>query len=246
MAQGLFRPDPVQPGLASASALSVVEIFGPTLQGEGRLIGCTTMFVRLAGCDWSCAWCDSTFTWKPGALTPVERLTPAAIVQRLRTAAPTCQRVTLSGGNPALQDGGPLVDHLHACNYRVHVETQGSRAPAWLGRVDAVTVSPKGPSSGMPPAWEALAATLGVAADPDIKIVVFDEADYAFAREVHHRHPAVACTLQAGNHVGRDRRSRLLARLRWLAGRTLADPDMADVRVLPQLHVLLWGNRRGV
>ncbi len=246
MAQGLSRPTPPRRGPDAAHALNVVEIFGPTLQGEGRLIGCTTMFVRLAGCDWTCAWCDSAFTWQAGALAPIERLTPEAIVRRLAAAGPTCRRVTLSGGNPALQDAGPLVDVLRARGYRVHVETQGSRAPAWLARVDMVTVSPKGPSSNMPPAWDALAATLRVAAAPDLKIVVFDEADYAFAREVHRRHPTVACTLQAGNRVGRDRRSRLLARLRWLAGRTLADPDMADVRVLPQLHVLLWGNRRGV
>ncbi len=246
MAQGRPLPEPNRAATARANTLRVVEIFGPTLQGEGRQIGRTTMFVRLSGCDWSCSWCDSAFTWKPGSLAPVLRLTPRETLQRLRDLGPTCRSVTISGGNPTLQDCDPLVDALHAADYHVHVETQGSRAPGWLGRVDAVTVSPKGPSSGMPPDWDALEATLRAAADPDLKIVVFSDADFLFAREVHRRHPAVPCTLQAGNRVGRDRRGRLLARLRWLAGRALADPDMADVRVLPQLHVLLWGNRRGV
>ena len=37
--------------------LPVIEMFGPTLQGEGRVIGQKTMFVRLGGCDWACSWC---------------------------------------------------------------------------------------------------------------------------------------------------------------------------------------------
>lgn len=226
--------------------LPVVEIFGPTLQGEGRLIGRKTMFVRLSGCDWACSWCDSAYTWKPGALVPSERLTPLQIVERLLHLDATCRRVTLSGGNPALHDCADLVATLHAAGYQVHVETQGSRAPAWLAGVDSVTISPKAPSSGMAPEWEGLSATLAVAADPDLKIVVFDETDLHYAKEVRRRHPTPPFTLQVGNRVGDDGRERLLERLAWLAERVLVDPDFGDVAVLPQLHVLLWGNRRGV
>ena len=43
------------------SKIPVMEIFGPTIQGEGMVIGQKTMFVRTAGCDYSCAWCDSCF-----------------------------------------------------------------------------------------------------------------------------------------------------------------------------------------
>ena len=45
------------------SRIPVIEIFGPTIQGEGAVIGLKTMFVRTAGCDYSCSWCDSSFTW---------------------------------------------------------------------------------------------------------------------------------------------------------------------------------------
>ena len=41
----------------------VLEIFGPTIQGEGMVIGRKTMFVRTGGCDYRCSWCDSAFTW---------------------------------------------------------------------------------------------------------------------------------------------------------------------------------------
>ena len=227
-------------------ALPVIEIFGPTLQGEGRLVGCKTMFVRLAGCDWACSWCDTPYSWRPGALLPTQPLFPRAILDRLLELDATCRRVTLSGGNPALHDCAGLLRSLAPEHYRVHVETQGSRAPAWLACVDSVTVSPKGPSSGMPADWSSLAATLGVAANPDLKVVIFDERDLTYAKEVHRRYPDLPLTLQVGNRVGEDDRESLLSRLHWLAERALADPELDAVRVLPQLHVLIWGNARGV
>lgn len=226
--------------------LAVVEIFGPTIQGEGRQIGLKTMFVRLAGCDWGCQWCDSAFTWRPGELAPSERLEASRILARLAALDPACRRLTLSGGNPALQDCGPLVAAAHAAGYTLHVETQGSRAPAWLAAADSVTISPKGPSSGMRPDWPGLAATLAVARDPELKVVIFDDADLQFAATVRERHPGVPFTLQLGNRVGADDAASLLARQRDLSERVLADPAWGEVRVLPQLHVLLWGNRRGV
>lgn len=50
-----------------AKGIPVLEIFGPTIQGEGMVIGQKTMFVRTAGCDYSCSWCDSAFTWDGSA-----------------------------------------------------------------------------------------------------------------------------------------------------------------------------------
>lgn len=230
----------------TAARLPVVEIFGPTLQGEGRVIGRKTMFVRFAGCDYACSWCDSRFTWHPAELAPSEALDPAAILERVSAAAAACRCVTLSGGNPALHDLGPLIALLRGNGWWVHLETQGSRAPDWLPALDAVTVSPKGPSSGMATDWDALGRCLALCRDPDLKVVVFDARDYEYAADVHRRFPGVPLTLQVGNDVGQAGAADLLDRLRELAARALADPRLADVRVLPQLHVLLWGNRRGV
>ena len=232
--------------MASARRLPVIELFGPTLQGEGRVIGLKTMFVRLAGCDYACAWCDTKYAWQPGQLAKSELLAPAAVVARLEETAGGCRRVTLSGGNPALHDLGPLVALLRDRAWRTHMETQGSLAPGWLAELDSATFSPKPPSSGMATDWQALADGLALCRDPDLKVVVFDEADYAYAVEVHGRFPEVPLTLQLGNRVGEDTAASLLDRLNRLAETALGDPRLADVRVLPQLHVLLWGNRRGV
>lgn len=79
--------------------LPVLEIFGPTFQGEGRAIGQKTMFVRTAGCDYHCDWCDSAFTWD-GSEKPT-RMTADEVIEAL-DALGTYDYVTLSGGNPAL------------------------------------------------------------------------------------------------------------------------------------------------
>lgn len=231
---------------AVARRLPVIEVFGPTVQGEGRLIGRKTMFVRFAGCDYACSWCDTKYAWEPSQLAPSEALEPDGIVERLEAAAGGCRQVTLSGGNPALHDLGPLVRRLRARGWATHAETQGSLAPAWLAELDALTVSPKGPSSGMATDWPALAACLALARDADLKLVVFDELDYEHAVEVRRRFPDVPLTLQVGNRVGADKAEERLAALRRLVATVLADPRLGDVRVLPQLHVMLWGEARGV
>jgi len=83
-----------------------------------------------------------------------------------------------------------------------------------------------------------------------IKIVIFDEDDLTYARGVHKRYPDVPFILQTGNPevAGevQDHVSSLLRRYEWLIGRLSDLPDLRDARALPQLHTLVWGNKRGV
>lgn len=224
----------------------VIEIFGPVIQGEGAMIGRQTHFVRFGGCDYNCSWCDTPYAVDPEQvrLNSVKQ-SAAEIVERLRALGAHTPWVTLSGGNPALHRLDALVDALHATGYRVAVETQGTRYRPWLERCDLVTISPKPPSSLM---VQELAALERFTRLPGagFKVVIFDDADLAFARAVHRAYPHVPFFLQVGNHVGEDDTAALLARLDWLVQRALADPELAQAVVLPQLHVLLYGNRRGV
>ena len=127
--------------------IPVLEVFGPTFQGEGRAIGQKTMFVRTAGCDYRCSWCDSAFTWD-GSEKP-DMLTADEVIARL-DALGMYDYVTISGGNPlliaAMED---LVVKLKERGVTLAVETQGSRYQDWLTQIDDVTLSPKPPSSGM-------------------------------------------------------------------------------------------------
>jgi len=84
--------------------IHISEIFGPTIQGEGPLIGQPTIFVRTAGCDYRCSWCDTLYAVLPEYrdewtfMKPVEIL---AQVDALADNRPVL--VSISGGNPALQ-----------------------------------------------------------------------------------------------------------------------------------------------
>ena len=81
----------------------VVEIFGPTIQGEGAEAGLPTHFVRLGGCDYRCAWCDTMYAVEPRVFRETaERLSTDAIVRRLSDLGGRPEWVTISGGNPAL------------------------------------------------------------------------------------------------------------------------------------------------
>lgn len=224
----------------------IIEVFGPVIQGEGAMIGRQTHFVRLGGCDYRCAWCDTPYAVLPDQVrTNNTRMSDQDVVARLRTLGTVTPWVTLSGGNPALHILDSLVAALHDVGYRVAVETQGSIYRPWLEACDLVTISPKPPSSGMETDLAMLDRFVGLPA-ANLKVVIFDDTDFAFARSIHGRFPDVPFYLQVGNDVGEDGTEALLRKLDWLSRRTLADPKMGEAVVLPQLHVLLYGNRRGV
>src|SRR4051812_1078469 len=132
------------------ATLPVVEIFGPTVQGEGPDAGRPAYFVRFGGCDFRCSWCDSMYAVDPAAVrSNAERLSAHEVEQRLSALDAGPSLVVLSGGNPALLDLAELVERLQAAGVEVAIETQGSVWRDWLASVDRLVVSPKGPSSGM-------------------------------------------------------------------------------------------------
>src|SRR5689334_14600025 len=85
--------------------MKVDEIFGPTIQGEGALAGCVTMFVRLGGCDYRCSWCDTMHAVDPANVDRWKEMDTDAILKALHKLVPTHNSnlwVTISGGNPAI------------------------------------------------------------------------------------------------------------------------------------------------
>lgn len=243
--------------MSNARRIPVLEVFGPTVQGEGMVIGRKTMFVRTAGCDYQCSWCDSAFTWDGSAKDDIRLLTAAEVIEELtRVGGSSFNHVTISGGNPALLPQlGELIDGLHDRGIQVALETQGSRWQPWFTDIDDLTLSPKPPSSGMETNWEVqddIVARLQ-AADRRfcLKVVVFDDADLAYARIAHERYPAVPFYAQAGNgNLTETEPAKMLPylveRYEWLIGQTMADDSLRSVHVLPQLHTWVWGNKKGV
>jgi len=242
----------------SRDKIAVSELFGPTVQGEGAVIGKPTVFVRTGGCDSRCVWCDSKFAVLPEYKNQWRSMTPEGVfaeVERLSGGRPIL--VTLSGGNPAIQPLGELIGLGHESGYTFALETQGTIHKDWFAELDYLTVSPKPPSSGMRTDWGRLARCLEAAGERTsvcLKVVVFDEADYEYAREVGRWHPQTPLYLQVGNDdppgpepadATEPDNAKLLDRYEWLVDMVLAD-GWNEATVLPQLHVLLWGNKRGV
>src|SRR5687767_3136340 len=138
----------------------VVEIFGPTLQGEGALAGVPTHFIRMGGCDYACSWCDSSHAVLPEEVRKAEKITVQEMLERIDRLPGAPMWLTISGGNPVLHELTDLVDKLHDRGYKVAVETQGTIFKPWLVNVDRLTVSPKPPSSGNVTTIELLARFL--------------------------------------------------------------------------------------
>ncbi|MCA9649707.1 MAG: 7-carboxy-7-deazaguanine synthase QueE [Myxococcales bacterium] len=128
-----LAPDP-------RGALRINEAF-TSLQGEGRLAGVPSTFVRVAGCNLRCAWCDSpTSSWRPSG----ERVGLDEIV---RACASGPQHVVLTGGEPLLFP--PVVElatRLRAAGHHLTIETAGTVARPGIA-CDLMSLSPKLPHS---------------------------------------------------------------------------------------------------
>ena len=243
-----------------APLIPVSECFR-TIQGEGMLVGRPTVFVRTGGCDYRCNNCDTLYAVLPEYRADWQPLSVEEIfteIQHLSQRKPIL--VTLSGGNPAIQPLEALLDLGLKHNYTFALETQGSIAQPWFAKLAYLTLSPKAPGMGnpWPTNWERLEHCLAAAqahgpeTGPQIclKLVIFDEEDYLYARAASERYPHLPVYLQAGNHTPPHLKGELdlpgiLNRLDWLIERVLSD-GWYSATVLPQMHVLLWGNKRGV
>ncbi len=230
----------------------VIEIFGPTIQGEGYLVGQRTHFVRFGGCTYRCSWCDTMYAVEPEQVKLNSTwLSPDQILGRL-TQQPTSKWVSLSGGDPVMWDLTDLIKLLTP-RFFITVETQGALWRDWLLGCDVITVSPKPPSSDMLDKldhnvlqnYDSIMSSIIMV----MKIVVFDEVDLEFARDMFKRYPKFYHYLTPGTPQGcSDDETKYLItdRFGWLSNLVLQHDDLRDVRVIPQLHVLAWGTKAGV
>lgn len=186
----------------------VAEIFGPTIQGEGRRIGTPVHFIRIGGCDYRCSWCDTPHAVLPDQVAKLKQMSEWDIIWELNQLEGSPDWVVVSGGNPALFDLGYLVDLLHIRHQSVMVETQGSVWHDWLLIADDVCISPKPPSAGrstLPSDTSEFLEKFGNRWDdsypkpPYLKVVVFDDDDYEYAREQRKANPNHEMFISVGN-----------------------------------------------
>lgn len=205
--------------------------------------------------------CDSKFAWKE--TNDSIRLDTRELTDRLLNMCKQTDtsRVILTGGNPCLYDFSEVINILHDNDIFVDVETQGSKLPEWLTKVDQLVISPKAPSSKQIDVFdnvrqfvnrEDLPLNYNVA----IKIPIFNDDDFMFAQKYYNLVNSLILEgtinakmyLSVGNtdtnEVG-DISKRVLSDYNKLIQK-VCDSDMANVYVLPQVHTLIWGNKQGV
>lgn len=115
---------------------SINEIFY-SIQGEGRNTGMPAWFIRFAGCNLDCSWCDTDYSKKM-------EYQPKDIWEEINENS--CKNVVLTGGEPGLQDLRPLLRELKARDYYVAIETNGTKSLLQYrieGLLNWMTVSPK-------------------------------------------------------------------------------------------------------
>ncbi len=145
-------------------AYPVVERFY-TVQGEGAWSGYASFFIRLAGCDVGCTWCDTKYSWERSSGIKID---VARLLEEVRaTPAPI---VVVTGGEPTLHNLEPLARALRRDGRRAHLETSGAHPIA--GEFDWITLSPK---RFKPPVESAVARA------DELKVVVLTQKDLLWA-----------------------------------------------------------------
>ncbi len=225
------------------SNIYISKIFGPTIQGEGLMIGKPTVFVRVGGCDYRCTWCDTQEAVKPQYRDDWQKMTASEIlneVKKLTNNHPIL--ITLSGGNPAIYDFSELIELGRHDGFTFALETQGSACPDYFSDLDYLTISPKAPSSRALFDPIKLENAIRSHSSPFLKIVVSDEKDYRFAKRIHKKYPDIPMSLQPCNPNAKEGIAAdinaLNAQLKWLINLTQND-SWYDITILPQLHVLI-------
>lgn len=158
-------PSPTLPNIGAVS-YPVVETFH-SVQGEGYWTGVSAFFIRLAGCDVGCPWCDTKVSW-PMRSHP--QISLQQLVQQVQAAQP--QIIVVTGGEPLMHDLLPLSQALHTTGCSLHLETSG--AYPLSGAFDWITLSPK-PSK--PPHSELYDQA------HELKVVIQSEVDLVWAEQ---------------------------------------------------------------
>lgn len=216
-----------------------------SLQGEGRLAGTPSFFVRTSGCNLRCAWCDTPYaSWEPeGEERSVAWLVAAAVDSGLSHAVVT-------GGEPLVQRAiGTLCRTLRGAGLHLTVETAGTVAPEF--ECDLLSVSPKTSNSDPGGRWrhrhvalrsdhDALVELLARHRDHQLKFVVRDESDMGeielLVRELGVVRERVLLMPEGRTPDEVARRAPLVAALCLRGG----------YRYSPRLQMDLFGGGRGV
>ncbi|MEE9224292.1 MAG: radical SAM protein [Thermoplasmata archaeon] len=209
--------------------MKICEIFH-SIQGEGLDMGAPTVFVRTSGCPLRCRWCDTLY-----AFSEEEEMSIDEILKKVEGYG--VSRVCVTGGEPLAQkDTFTLLERLLERDYFVSVETSGAIPIEELPCVDTmrIVLDIKCPSSEMHEKMDFSNIELLGPAD-ELKFVISDRKDYDYAKEIISKYKPIGQIIMQPVW-GND----LKELVDWVI------KDKLNARVLPQLHKIIWGEKRAV
>src|ERR1700748_3362757 len=220
--------------------MHLIELY-KSVQGESSFAGLPCIFVRLAGCNLRCAWCDSEYTFAGGKPYTVDE-----IIAQIEALAP-CHLIEFTGGEPMLQSREllPLMERLLAQNYTLMIETSGERPLADVPKDVHKIVDVKCPGAGSAANSFRMENLDALTKRDEVKFVISHREDYEFAREFIREH---ALQERAGKILLSPAFSKSPSPLRTIENATL-DPrslvewmlaDGVPARLSLQIHKFIW------
>jgi 7-carboxy-7-deazaguanine synthase len=224
--------------------MQLIELY-KSVQGESSFAGVPCIFVRLAGCNLRCAWCDSEYTFTGG-----KPFTADEIVAQIEALQP-CPLIEFNGGEPMLQQKEllPLMQRLLDANYTLMMETSGERPLADVPKAVHKIVDVKCPGAGSAANSFHMANLEALTLHDEVKFVLSDRADYEFARDFIRTH---ALETKCGSILLSPAFSKAPSELRTTDNATL-DPrfvvewmlaDGLPARLSLQIHKYIWEPRK--
>lgn len=224
-------PPRTAPAIPVAERLRVIEVY-TSVQGESTWAGVPCVFIRLAGCNLRCTWCDSEFTFKGGEHRSIDDVVEQVVAEGVSL-------VEVTGGEPLVhRQAIPLMQRLLDRGLTVLLETSGSRDIGPVPDGVHVILDLKAPDSGEVGAnlWANLDH---LDAGDEIKLVLASRRDYEWARDViRERRLDAICTVLLSPVWGALEPEALV---RWML------EDRLPARFQVQMHKVVWpSDARGV
>ena len=220
--------------------MHLIELY-KSVQGESSFAGLPCIFVRLAGCNLRCAWCDSEYTFAGG-----KPFTEDQIISQIEALAP-CTLIEFTGGEPMLQAREllPLMHRLLDANYTLMIETSGERPLSEVPPAVHKIVDVKCPGAGAAANSFHMENLTALTKNDEVKFVLTNRADYEFARAFILQHDLPS---KAGGILLSPAFSKSPSPLRTtdnatLDPRTLVEWMLADglpARLSLQVHKFIW------
>lgn len=270
--EGIF-PIVVSPDDKRLTVQTGLDMAG-TVQGEGKLMGVPSLFIRLQGCNLRCVWrnaegevcrCDTAHSsFEKGEAT---RVSYEYIMSVVEANMGSMRHVVITGGEPFLQSAEliPLLDGLHNAGYHVTIETNGTIFDAEVvRRCDLLSISPKLSSSN--PTAEKL-SMIGlvpnviterhekIAVNIDVLCKLIDHSvDYQLKFVVENDNDEKLIKDEVLSHLPEINPSDVIVMPLGATAEEIALSDKSAIpmairngwRYTPRLHVMLWGNKEGV